>query len=130
MSTRFSNGNGVNSLLLVVVITTAQLHSSKPELRFCAGSNPARGVSDICDGEDLWQWSRIEIRLNAFRRSTTLQKQFIKKTLIFNELMWHLIHLQITSGNYLSSLGVTFRHVLAETTTRRFSWKRAAPKIL
>ena len=53
MSTRFSNGNGVNSLLLVVVITTTQLHSSKPELRFCAGSNPARGVSDICDGEDL-----------------------------------------------------------------------------
>ena len=37
----------------VVVITTAQLHSSKPELRFCAGSNPARGVSEIHDGEDL-----------------------------------------------------------------------------
>ena len=53
MSTRFSNGNGVNSLLLVVVITTARLHSSKPELMFCAGSNPARGVSKICDGEDL-----------------------------------------------------------------------------
>ena len=38
----------------VVFITTAQLHSTKPELRFCAGSNPARGVSDIRDGEDLW----------------------------------------------------------------------------
>ena len=25
----------------VVVIATAQLHSTKPELRFCAGSNPA-----------------------------------------------------------------------------------------
>ena len=37
----------------VVVITTAQLHSTKPELRFCAGSNPARGVSEIHDGEDL-----------------------------------------------------------------------------
>ena len=37
----------------VVVITTAQLHSSKPELRFCTGSNPARGVSEIRDGEDL-----------------------------------------------------------------------------
>ena len=30
----------------VVVITTAQLHSTKPELRFCAGSNPARRVGD------------------------------------------------------------------------------------
>ena len=47
----------------VVVFATAQLHSSKPELRFCAGSNPARVVSDIRDGEDLWQWSWLEIRL-------------------------------------------------------------------
>ena len=36
-----------------VVITAAQLHSKKPELRFCAGSNPARGVLEIRDGEDL-----------------------------------------------------------------------------
>ena len=61
----------------VVVTTTAQLHSTKPELRFCAGSNPARGVSEICDGEDLWQWSRLEIKLNAFCRSTIPHKQFI-----------------------------------------------------
>ena len=37
----------------LVVIATAQLHSTKLELRFCAGSNPARGVSEIRDGEDL-----------------------------------------------------------------------------
>ena len=37
----------------VVVITAAQLHSTKPELRFCTGSNPVRGVSEIRDGEDL-----------------------------------------------------------------------------
>ena len=37
----------------VVVITTAQLHSTKSELRFCAGSNLARGVLEIRDGEDL-----------------------------------------------------------------------------
>ena len=57
--------------------TTAQLHSTKPELRFCADSNPARGGLDIRDGEDLLQWSQLEIRLNAFRRSTIQQKQFI-----------------------------------------------------
>ena len=39
----------------VVAITTAQLHSTKPELRFCAGSNPARGVSETRHGEDLPQ---------------------------------------------------------------------------
>ena len=37
----------------VVVITTAQLHSTKPELWFCTDSNPARGVSQICNSEDL-----------------------------------------------------------------------------
>ena len=36
-----------------VVITTAQRHSTKLELRFCAGSNPACGVSEIHDGEDI-----------------------------------------------------------------------------
>ena len=37
----------------VVVIATAQLHSTNPEGRFCAGSNTARGVSEIRVGEDL-----------------------------------------------------------------------------
>ena len=50
---------------------------TKPEFRFCASSNPSRGMSEIRGGEDLWQWSRLEIRLSAFRRSTIPQKQFI-----------------------------------------------------
>ena len=37
----------------VGVITTAQLHSTKPEIRFCADSNPVRGMSGFRDGEDL-----------------------------------------------------------------------------
>ena len=60
----------------VVVITTAQLHSTKPGLRFWAGSNPARGVLEICNGADLWQCSQLKIRLNTFIRSTIPQKQF------------------------------------------------------
>ena len=59
----------------VVVITIAQLHSAKPELRFCTGSNPACGLLEIRNGDDLWQWSRLEIRLNAFCQSTIPQKQ-------------------------------------------------------
>ena len=31
----------------VVVMTTTQLHPTKPEFRFCAGSNPAHAVSEI-----------------------------------------------------------------------------------
>ena len=35
----------------VVVNVSAQLYLKKPELRFCAGSNPTCGVLEICDGE-------------------------------------------------------------------------------
>ena len=37
----------------VLVITTAQLHSPKPELRLCAGSNPIHGLSETCDLENV-----------------------------------------------------------------------------
>ena len=32
---------------------------------------------EIRDGGDLWQWSQLEIRLNAFHQPTVPQKQFI-----------------------------------------------------
>ena len=50
----------------VVVITTAQLHWTRPESRFFAGSNLVRDVSEIRDGEDLLQWFQLEIKLNSF----------------------------------------------------------------
>ena len=37
----------------VVVITTAQLHSAKRELGLFADLNPALGMSEICDCENL-----------------------------------------------------------------------------
>ena len=49
----------------------------KPELRLCAGSNLACGMSEIRDGVDLWLWFRQKIRLNTFRQLTVPQKQFI-----------------------------------------------------
>ena len=42
-----------------MVITTAQLRSTKPELRFCAGSNPARGVLEIRDCEVINKAKRL-----------------------------------------------------------------------
>ena len=81
----FNNAEAVSKDLLNLpyilqknmVNTTTQLHSTKPELRFCAGSNPAYDVLEIRDGENLWQWSRLEIILCAFCLSTMPQKQFI-----------------------------------------------------
>ena len=75
----------------VAARTTAEFHSTKSELNSCAGTNPARGVSEIRDGEDLWQWSRLEIKLNAFRRSTIPQKQFITLTLFQKTCMEKLL---------------------------------------
>ena len=60
-----------------MVITTAQLHSTKPAVKFCTDLNRACNALEICNGEDLWQWSWIEIRLNAFHWSTIPQKEFI-----------------------------------------------------
>ena len=46
--------------------------SQKPEHGFYTGSNPARGVSEIRDGEDPWQWSRLEmtLRLSSVNHTT------------------------------------------------------------
>ena len=41
------------TIVALVVITTAQLYSTKPELRLWGGSNPGHGVSEIQDGENL-----------------------------------------------------------------------------
>ena len=56
-----------------MTITTAQLDSTKPELKFCANANPLRSVSEIRNNEGLWKRSRLEIRLKAFRQSTNPQ---------------------------------------------------------
>ena len=34
-------------------------------------------VSEICDGDELWQWSQLDIRQNVFGRSSIPQKRFI-----------------------------------------------------
>ena len=47
------NNKGTRTTPGVVAITTAQLHSTMPELKFCAGSNPARSVPEIYNGEDF-----------------------------------------------------------------------------
>ena len=94
----------------VVVSTTAQLHSTKPELRFCAGSDPACSMSEIRDGEDLRQWSRPEIRLNAFRWSIIPQKQFTI-IIIGSSCKWinHTFHKNIVRN---SSVYITWKIML------------------
>ena len=54
----------------VAVITTTQLHATKSELRFCAGSNPASSVSEICNDEKLWQQPRQELSLSSVNHFT------------------------------------------------------------
>ena len=57
-----------------MVITTAQLHSTKPELRFWAGLNPACGVSEIRDGED---WKRLTPSVgNLYHKNSSSSSPF------------------------------------------------------
>ena len=71
-----------------MVIATTQLHSTKSELRFCAGFKSCSAGWGFRDGEvdNFWQWSRLEIRLNAFNWPTIPQKQFIINSIQFNSL--------------------------------------------
>ena len=98
-----------------MVITIAQLRSTKPELRFCAGSSHARGVSDIRNGQNLWQWSLLEIRLNAFRWSTIPPKQFII-----------IIFIIVTS--YYNMLPFFFENTLYIQIWSDFGSKKPPPK--
>ena len=68
-------------ITLCLVVAVSALYKVIPLLNKSSHflNKPARGVSEIRDGGDLWQWSRLKIRLNAFRRSTIPQKQFIIK---------------------------------------------------
>ena len=94
----------------VVVITIARLHSTKPELKFCACSYPAHSMSEIRDGGDLWQWSLLEIRLNNFLQSTIPQKQFI---IIFITLSFIGLICAVTiCVVYVDTLWLTFPSVL------------------
>ena len=55
---------------VIVVNKTAKLHSKKPELKSCTGSNPTRGESEIYNGENL----EVDIILISFCWSTIRQK--------------------------------------------------------
>ena len=55
-----------NTLTMPIALPwCSNYHSTNSEFRFCAASNSSRGMSDACDGENVWQLPRLEIRLNA-----------------------------------------------------------------
>ena len=90
----------------VVVITTAQLHSTKPQRRFYAGLNLASSIPEIRDGEYLWQWFLLKVRINDFRRSTTPQKQFIIIIIIIKITMTYSFLFTRKLREYLFPKGV------------------------
>ena len=85
---------------VVVVITNPQLYSTKPELRFCAGLNPARDVSEIRDGDDYLTiapvkvvYKRRVLKHFAEEKVGSVELASIRtfwniKTLLFKICMW------------------------------------------
>ena len=101
----------------VVVITSAQLHSTKPELRFHAGSRPAAGWRF---GEDLWQWFRLEIRPSVFHQSTIPQKQFIIITTHSLTPIW-LRGLTTNPGSCASQLSGKILHLCSRVLPKQLN---------
>ena len=107
--------NSSNTLWLRgLVVITAQLHSTNPELRFCAGLNPARGVSKIRHGEDLWQSFCLEIRLSLVNYTT--------KTIHHHLHQKNMFTLNLTK--------MFFQQTLLCANTNFHEWKISAAKIL
>ena len=73
-----------------MVIITAQHHSRKPKLRFFAGLNPARGLLEIRDSEDLWQFPRSTIPQN--NSSSSSSSKYISKqaTNVYKKLLSYI----------------------------------------
>ena len=81
---------------------TTSLNEAWTKALLCAGSNPTSGVQEIYVGENLWQRSWLQIRVNAFCRSTIPQKQFI---IIIIILYFRVFH----SHNYFTDFFLIFR---------------------
>ena len=64
-------------------------------------------MSEIRDGEDLWQWSPLEIRLNAFEAMRKRYKTFIVN--IIARVMFF-----INRGVLLEGVDVTENNLLAQ----------------
>ena len=111
----------------ILIFDAAQLHSTKPELRFCTGSNPAHSVSEIFSGEDLWQWSQLEIRLNVFCWSTIQKKQnnsispykfmlqHFSEGCLFGKNLWRKIKKSDKKAMQPKSVQITWAHELPKT---------------
>lgn len=76
----------------VVVITTTYSHSTNAELKFCTGSNPSCSMLEIGDGENIWQWSRLEIR-------PFVGQPYAKTTQIYLIKMEYKIHQNVMTFN-------------------------------
>ena len=95
-----------------MVNTTAQLHSTKPELRFCARSNPACGCQRfamvrISDSNSDWKCDQIRRFLRIW--SYSLKKPFIENFIFCAVCLSSVKH---TSKNNSSSISSDFVSVL------------------
>ena len=51
---------------VITIIATAQLHSTKSDLTFWVGLNPAHNMSEVSTGDDPQQLLQREVRVSAF----------------------------------------------------------------
>ena len=72
-------------------------NKTKSRLRFSVDSNPARGVPEICNGANLCQWSRLEMRLTYHLSSVNNSGNIIHH---HHHLNKHQLHHSPNISNY------------------------------
>ena len=99
-----------------VVITTARLHSRKFELRFCAGSNPACGVSEIKRLSPVNH--AIKIIHQIYQRWNLVENESWADVCLSTLFQRWQNNLKQHCKNYVDSMSMT--NVVSKLT---FSWK-------
>ena len=78
--------NLVTANHVVVIISTAHLHSTKSGLWLCTGSNPAHGVLQTQNGKSIEECSWLKTRLKVFSAKHSVKaihNHPLAKTLIY-----------------------------------------------
>ena len=129
---------------LIVVLRCTSHHCfttsfNNSRLRYCAGLNPAYGLTEVYDGENLRQWSRIEIKLtpsvdeyNSWSSSTLPSPSPYSRNFKINigQIFFHLFSKQFPTQQQLQTQpnvvtvvkNVSFKREIIWLQLEKYDW--------
>ena len=77
---------------------------------------------EISDGDDLWQWSRLEVRLYTYLRSSITRKQFIiiiiiiifyqRFILFYTRCLFTIVYVELYGSFYIFETSANFKGLI------------------